>query len=597
MRRDWFRFDPMTLLATLFVGLVPALLLILISYFYIQGLSWPLLDLMRTPHQQGVDQRSLAISNEVDAWIRTLREQLSQAIEAEPDGAGPLASFGDWEWVSEVRWYLPPDRTLLDSFAREDRERGEAIVSALGHDPSPDRRQQSLEALASLPLEVEDPMGFSYAAEAMLHTQNDPDASRHRELMHHAASLERTTLRAHFEASGGVLRLPGMPVEVVPFFVAPPVSGGDARVDSEDPDLLWVGTPAPGDGTLVCGVRVPPLLQSCLENVLALEQGRSGISYQLVPPGSSEPPPESVRVWAERSLNPPFSNWQITSASAAGDEVSPLVFLDRIEGFHYLWGGLIVLTLGVLGSLFLAAVVSRRVELSRRKDTFLRLVSHELRTPVASLGMLSETLLLNRVRNDDERDQFLQQMQSETSRLGDLVERVLEFGRASSGGIRVREVVTDPGELVEGIVDRFRSHFPDGPAVTVQCTQQFHPVLLDQEAIRGVVLNFLTNAQKYSPADTTIEVTVGEESRHLFIRVRDHGVGIRRRDLRRIFRPFERGAHGKDKAGFGLGLAYCREVALAHRGKIRVRSRVGEGSAFTLEIPLVPAMPKGASDG
>ncbi|MEM7168209.1 MAG: HAMP domain-containing sensor histidine kinase, partial [Planctomycetota bacterium] len=191
-------------------------------------------------------------------------------------------------------------------------------------------------------------------------------------------------------------------------------------------------------------------------------------------------------------------------------------------------------------------------------------------------------------RDADEQQRFLQQMESEIDRLADLVERVLEYGRAGQGKTASREVVTDPGELVEDVVEQFRDQLPTEAPLTVETAQHFHPVVLDQEAVKGVVMNLLTNAQKYSPEGSPIEVTVGEESRQLYIRVRDHGSGIRRRELRRIFRPFQRGPHNSRIPGFGLGLAYCKQVATAHRGQIRVWSRVGAGSAFTLEIPLSP---------
>jgi signal transduction histidine kinase len=122
-------------------------------------------------------------------------------------------------------------------------------------------------------------------------------------------------------------------------------------------------------------------------------------------------------------------------------------------------------------------------------------------------------------------------------------------------------------------------------------------VLLDREAVTGVIQNLLSNARKYSPAGTPIEVTVGEESRELFIAVHDQGPGIRRRDQKRIFRSFYRGENGVAQPGFGLGLAYCQQVARAHRGRMEVASSPGRGSTFTWAVPLDPVRAEGEDDG
>ncbi|MFQ5654703.1 MAG: sensor histidine kinase, partial [Planctomycetota bacterium] len=242
--------------------------------------------------------------------------------------------------------------------------------------------------------------------------------------------------------------------------------------------------------------------------------------------------------------------------------------------------GLVVLVV------FLAAAASRRVQRSRRQDDFVRLVSHELKTPVSSIRMIAETLSLGRVRGEGQEREFLRQLEAESSRLTDLIERLLEHGRQDAARQVKREVVTDPGQLVDEAVTLFRERQAGVGEVLVRSSQVFHPVLIDREAVTGVLLNLLSNAQKFSPPETAIEVTVGEESRHLFIEVSDQGPGIRRRDRRRIFRPFFRGSNGTHQPGFGLGLSYCRQVAEAHKGRIRVVSAPGKGSAFTLEIPL-----------
>ena len=309
------------------------------------------------------------------------------------------------------------------------------------------------------------------------------------------------------------------------------------------------------------------------------------------------------RVWATWPLSPPFDHdYELIAGTTSEDPPDPLALLQRLEGVQLLWGGLLVVGLAIGLSLVLGALASRRVRTTMQKDNFLRLVSHELRTPIASIRMIAETLALGRVRNDAERAEFLEHLQAESDRLSDLVERVLEFGRGDAGA-RKREVVTDPGDLVDGAVRRFLDAERESPGeeaqgpIEIRSSQLFHPVLLDREAVTGVIHNLLSNARKYSPAGTPIEVTVGEESRQLFISVRDQGPGIRRRDQKRIFQSFYRGETVTAEPGFGLGLAYCQQIAHAHRGRITLRSAVGRGSTFTLEIPLDGARSEGGDDG
>lgn len=590
MRRDWFRFDPATLLAILLVGLVPPLVLVLISYLYLQAMSFPLYDLVRSPHRQEVTERSAALDHDFRSWHESLASLFGRAFGVATP-SGPSDEFRDSDLISNVTVFLG-DGGRGTSFApRAERERAETILGAIAHEGRPS--EQAWSALTALPVALEDPMGFSYAVEASVIRRTRLGPEQEAEFLRFAPYLDSATVRAYREHCAVEVAVPGIPWPLRPEVGRCDLPAGAAVL--EPGGLLRVAVGGPAGEVVVCSVRTQELLERLMDRRTGLSGAGPGAFVRLVPMAStdrSEPAPvggnPAERIWAERPLPAPFhESWQLVSGSRGEEALNPLVFLNRLEGIHYLWGAVGVLAVCLVGSLFLAGVVARRVDMSRRKDTFLRLVSHELRTPISSISMLAETLALQRVRDEDEQKLFLQQMQVETVRLADLVERVLEFGRTSSGRAGVREVVTDPGELVEDVVGRFRERVNDGHEVELRNAQMFHPVLLDREAIAGVVMNLLTNAQKHSPRHTAIEVTVGEESRHLFVQVRDHGSGIRRRDLRRIFRPFERGAVGAGAPGFGLGLAYCREVASQHGGKIRVRSRVGEGSSFTLEIPLV----------
>jgi signal transduction histidine kinase len=114
-------------------------------------------------------------------------------------------------------------------------------------------------------------------------------------------------------------------------------------------------------------------------------------------------------------------------------------------------------------------------------------------------------------------------------------------------------------------------------------------VRFDAGAMEQVVFNLLDNAVKYSRDSRRIEVSIGEDPRrrHIRVAVKDHGIGIESKDLKRIFKAYHRGGSGRDIAGLGLGLALCRDVVSAHRGRIDVESMPGSGSTFTVVLPAV----------
>jgi two-component system phosphate regulon sensor histidine kinase PhoR len=108
--------------------------------------------------------------------------------------------------------------------------------------------------------------------------------------------------------------------------------------------------------------------------------------------------------------------------------------------------------------------------------------------------------------------------------------------------------------------------------------------------LEQAVVNLIDNAIKYSPAGSTVEISLGVQPGEVAIVVRDHGVGIAREHLTRLFERFYRvdKARSRDLGGTGLGLAIVKHIAQAHGGQVTVESRLGEGSLFTIHLPRGP---------
>jgi two-component system sensor histidine kinase SenX3 len=231
---------------------------------------------------------------------------------------------------------------------------------------------------------------------------------------------------------------------------------------------------------------------------------------------------------------------------------------------------------------------SRRVD-SVRRD-FVANVSHELKTPIGALALLAETI--GSGADDVEMTQRLaERVVREADRLGNIVDDLLDLSLIEAQESPTREPFPVP-MLIGDAVDQVR------PAANVAGVplQVVVPVadvelVCDRRQVTSAVVNLLENAVKYSDAGAAVEVSARAERGRLCISVSDHGIGIPTRDLERIFERFYRvdRARSRQTGGTGLGLAIVRHVAQAHGGDVRVTSAEGDGSTFTLTLPLTPA--------
>jgi two-component system sensor histidine kinase SenX3 len=238
---------------------------------------------------------------------------------------------------------------------------------------------------------------------------------------------------------------------------------------------------------------------------------------------------------------------------------------------------------------------SRRVE-SVRRD-FVANVSHELKTPIGALGLLAETM----AATDDARvvQQLADRVVREADRLSRIVDDLLDLSQIeaqeapSRAPIPVRLLVSESVDLVQAAADLAEVPIhvtPDPPDIELAC---------DRRQMRSALMNLLDNAIKYSGPREPVEIGARLEGDRVALTVRDHGIGIPTRDLERIFERFYRvdRARSRETGGTGLGLAIVRHVAQAHGGDVSVQSREGEGSLFTLHVPISNGSARNASDG
>jgi two-component system sensor histidine kinase SenX3 len=226
----------------------------------------------------------------------------------------------------------------------------------------------------------------------------------------------------------------------------------------------------------------------------------------------------------------------------------------------------------------------RRLEAVRRD--FVANISHELKTPVGALGLLAETLLAE----DDPAvaRRLAERLLTEAFRVGRTIDDLLALSQIEADEVGMRDEVAVHlfiAEAVERVRPAAEQH---GININVEEPATRLSVLGDRRQLVSATYNLLENAVKYSDPGSTVEVRARTDGRWIDLAVADHGIGIPRRDLERVFERFYRvdRARSRETGGTGLGLAIVRHVASNHAGEVRVESREGEGSTFTLRLPV-----------
>ncbi len=248
----------------------------------------------------------------------------------------------------------------------------------------------------------------------------------------------------------------------------------------------------------------------------------------------------------------------------------------------------LTVVLMAVGAVLTLATVVRGMRLAQLQSDFVSTVSHELRTPLTSIAMFVEMLQMERYDDEEEKEEYLSIVARETDRLKRLIERVLNLSKLEKGTKRFEFQPENVGEVVMEAVKTFREqHRGTSYELELTILQNLSPVLMDRDSIGEVLLNLLSNALKYSGEDPRIRLTIRERRTRVLVEVEDNGIGIRRRDRKRIFYKFFRADNSlaREVEGTGIGLAISRSIALAHRGDLTVTSSVGKGSRFTLSLP------------
>ena len=251
----------------------------------------------------------------------------------------------------------------------------------------------------------------------------------------------------------------------------------------------------------------------------------------------------------------------------------------------------LVLAIGV-GSWLIVSSLSAELKLARQKTDFVSNVSHELKTPLTSIRMFSELLAEQRVTDAAKQHAYLNIITAETARLTRLINNVLDFSRMERGEKKYNFQPCELTEIVRAAGETFRPHLEAGGfQFACELPETKIPVRGDADALSQVIVNLLSNAEKYS--NGTKEITLRSAQRqsplpHAEVNILDRGSGVPRGSEEKIFEKFYR-AHdslGSGIQGSGLGLTIARQIARAHGGDVVYEPRDGGGSCFILRLPI-----------
>jgi two-component system sensor histidine kinase/response regulator len=229
-----------------------------------------------------------------------------------------------------------------------------------------------------------------------------------------------------------------------------------------------------------------------------------------------------------------------------------------------------------------------RATISNR-DKMYSVIAHDLRSPMASIRMVLN-LVVNAMSADivgAELFELLDKANRESEEVHDLLDNLLKWTKSQTGRLNVVRQDLDLNDIVPGVVDIFEM-IAQTKKIDLKYTGSNSPIVVyaDNDMLKTIIRNFLSNAIKFSPENSAVEISLGVEGEFAKVSVRDHGVGIEPERLESIFKKGETTYGTGGEEGSGLGLQLCADFARKIDGDVKVESVLGGGSTFSVLVPL-----------
>ena len=230
--------------------------------------------------------------------------------------------------------------------------------------------------------------------------------------------------------------------------------------------------------------------------------------------------------------------------------------------------------------------ISEQKESEYRRDEFVSIASHELRTPLSTLKIYSELLSkeLRILPNADDALVIVDEIKNQINEQTNLIEDLLNLSKIRAGKLMFRMDYVDVNALAEKTVRQMRSLIRGKHRIILKGKVK-KLIYGDRNRLHQVIVNLLSNASKYSRSRGQVTLTLTQNNRYIKISVHDLGIGIPKREQKKIFRKFYR-VDENNPDGFGIGLFLTKDIVKHHKGTLLVKSKPGEGSTFTVSLPF-----------
>ncbi|MDB4908846.1 MAG: ATP-binding region ATPase domain protein [Gemmatimonadetes bacterium] len=252
-------------------------------------------------------------------------------------------------------------------------------------------------------------------------------------------------------------------------------------------------------------------------------------------------------------------------------------------------GLILALAIAVADQRVRASRLRREHELTELRSNFVSSVSHELRTPLAQIRMFAELMRKGSLRDKDDLDRGLRVIEKESRRLGIMVDNILNFTRLRREEASVSPVPTDVSDAIAHVIEAFAPLAAErGVTVRNEGGEEL-VALVDSQALRQVLVNFLENATRYGPSQQQIVVGADEHNGEVVVWVDDQGPGVPVAERQLIWEPFVRGETGRrtDSTGSGIGLSVVHDLVKRNGGSVSVESSPSGGARFIARFPAL----------
>jgi nitrogen-specific signal transduction histidine kinase len=395
-------------------------------------------------------------------------------------------------------------------------------------------------------------------------------------------------------------------VEDIRQVIVPELRAGQV-VQPYDPTLLQLDKNISGRNYLIAAVQIPDSSENQSVGLLGVKIREQHLIKDVIPEAIQRTPfsyPAHVVIshlsgkiilGEKDSLTEPatateffednFPPWRI-DIFPSGGEASGAFDLKRS---FYFWTIITLVVVLISGAVLISRTIAQEMAVLRLKSDFVSSVSHEFKSPLTSIKSLAERLRDGKVTDSDRMKQYFSVITQDADRLARLVTNILDFSKIEEGKREYEFDKNDLGKLVTQNIEDFKNEeIANEVKIQTQIAEDIPLLDVDKDALTQALNNLLDNAVKFSPDRKEIDVILKKDDKNVILQVKDKGIGIPPDEWDKIFDKFYQGRNEVRKAakGTGLGLTLVKHTVEAHGGRIDIESRVGEGSVFSIIIPI-----------